>query len=280
MRAPNRTLPPRSFVGAAALVICLAAGTPAAAQEMPLVSKWEFTIGSYFTNVDTSIRADASRLDLGTDIDLEDAVGFDDTENLLRFTARRRIKRRHIVGFAFTELSRSSTRDIPFEIEFRDLVFPANISVDSEFDMRLFDFRYAYLPVLKEKTAVAVVGGVGRWDYDFRLTARADRIGQSLDGNVDVDEIVPLLGGAVRHLITRKLQLDAQLLALTFDLGDTSGTIVEAGLGGRYWFHDNVGLALSFDFLNADVSFDDDRFIGDVEYELTGIQVFIPIRID
>lgn len=271
-------MPHRVLVGAAALLICLAVETPAAAQETELVSKWEFTVGSYFTNVDTSIRADASRVDLGTDIDLENVVGFDDTENLLRLTARRRIKRRHVVGFGFTELSRSSTRDLPFEIDFQGLVFPANISVDSSFDMRLFDFRYAYMPVLKEKTAVAVIGGVGRWDYDFELTARVDRIGQSLNGNVDIDEIVPLVGGAVRHLITPKLRFDAQLLALTFDLGDTSGTIVEASLGGSYWFHENVGIALSFDFLNADVQFDDTDFIGDIEYELTGIQVFIPIR--
>lgn len=282
MRGASRTLPGRAVVGAVVFVIgVVAAAIPATGQEPEIVSKWEIAVGSVFTNVDTDIRADANRVDLGTDIDFEDALGFDDTETLLRLNVRRRLKKRHYVAVDIQEMSRSAARDIPFEIEFEDVVFPSTVRVSSDWDMRLLDLRYAYMPVLKEKTAVALTAGVGRWDYDVELAATEQQTGRTLRSEVDVDELVPLFGVGVRQQLTPKLHLDAGLQALSFDLGETSGSIVESNVGFSYWFHRHVGLALSFYYLNADIGFDDDRkFIGAIDYELSGIQLFIPIRFD
>jgi hypothetical protein len=61
------------------LALALLASTPAGAQQDgSLVSRWELNIGSIFTNVDTDVRADASRSDLGTEFDLEDTLAFGD----------------------------------------------------------------------------------------------------------------------------------------------------------------------------------------------------------
>jgi hypothetical protein len=276
----------RSLVGsrgpATAILIALAVALPVAAQEEPgVVSKWELTFGSVFTSVDTDIRADANRLDLGTDIDFEDALGFDDTETLLRLSVRRQIRRRHFAIVDIQKMSRSSARDIPFEIEFQDIVFPSSVRVAADWDMQLFDVRYSYMPVLKENTAFGLTAGVGRWDYDVVLSATEEITGRDLVSEVDIDEIVPLFGIGYRHQFNSKFRFNANLLALSFDVGSTSGTIVEGALGFAYWFHRNVGLAVSFDYLNADVEFEDDSsFLGNVEYELSGFQFYIPVRFD
>ncbi len=277
MKSPSQTFP--GLVGAAALLIGIATAIPAAGQEPGIVSKWEIDVGSVFTNVDTDIRADANRADRGTDIDFEDALGFDDSETLLRLKARRQFRKRHFVQIDLQRMSRSSARDIPFEIEFRDIVFPVDVRVAADWDMQLLDVRYAYMVVLKEKTVVGLTAGVGRWDYDVELSAFLQQTGRTRETEVDVDEIVPLFGVTVRQEISPKFRFDASVMALTFDLGSTSGTIVESSLGFSYWFHRNVGLALSVDYLNADLDFDNPRsFLGSIEYELSGIQLYIPIR--
>ena len=147
--------------------------------------------------------------------------------------------------------------------------------------MRLIDLRYSYHPILREKTAVSVTAGVGRWDYDLEVSATGQMTGATLSSALDVREIVPLVGGRVRQQVSRRLRFDARLMALSFDLGSTSGAIVDADLGFSYWFHRNVGLALSFYHLNADIDLETSRGpTANVEYDMTGIQVYIPIRFD
>lgn len=257
----------------------LSAASVGHAQEESLVSRWEFTVGSFFSNIDTEVRADASQRELGTSFDLEDALELGDQETLLRLSASYRIKRRHQVTLNFTELSRSADTTLNAELRFRDIAFPVDAPVRSEFDMGLLELRYAYWPILKEKTAVGVRGGLGRWEYDIRLAADLPLIGAQAT-EVNLDELVPLVGGTVRQLITPKLRFEGTLMALTFDVGDTSGSIVEAQAAFMYDIWEKVGIALSIDYLAADVDQDQGRFLGNYKYGLTGIQLFIPIRFD
>ena len=62
----------------------------ASAQEVGLIPKWEFEVGSWFSTTSTDLRADTSRGDLGTDIDLEEVLGLDKDETVLRLSAARR----------------------------------------------------------------------------------------------------------------------------------------------------------------------------------------------
>lgn len=281
MNVPAQNLTRRLSIAAAFLLAGLTAAAPALAEESGVVSKWEIVVGSIFADVDTDIEASNDRAEAGTRIDLEDIFGYDDTENLFRFTVARRVARRHIVALDIQELSRSGARTLEFEVRFRDTVFPANVEVESDFDMRVIDLRYSYLAVSKEKTAVTVSAGLGQWDYDLEVRAREQGTGLSLSSEVDVDELVPLLGAKVRHRINPKLDFDARLIGLYFDLDDTSGTILDLDLGFSYWFHRNVGVAGSFYYLNAAVEFNDPRrLLADIDYALTGFQLYIPIRFD
>jgi hypothetical protein len=258
----------------------LLSSSGSAAQE-DLVSKWEINVGAILTGVDTKVQADANEVDLGTRIDLEDSVGFDENESLVKVSVARRFGRRHVLRFDASELSRSGGRQISTEFRFENIVFPIEATISGEFDSRIIDLRYVYMPVLKEKTAVFVTGGVGQWDFDLDLAATVQPLRRPLEAGIGISEIVPMFGAGVRQQITPKFRFDARLLALVFDLGDTSGTILEFDPGFRYWFHKNVGIAVALQFFDVNVEFDDPRkLLGEVDYNLTGIQFFIPIRFD
>lgn len=145
--------------------------------------------------------------------------------------------------------------------------------------MRLLDLRYTYWAVLKEKTAVGVKGGAGQWQYDLALAADLRLLGRTTS-DVSVEELVPLIGVEVRQLITPKLMFGAVLQGLTFDVGKTSGEIFNADVGFTYQASKRVGVAISFDLLLADIDIGQRLRSGNYKYELSGIELYTPIRFD
>lgn len=250
------------------------------AQETSLVPRWEFEVGSWFTSETTNIRADAQRGDLGTAIRAEETLALDDSETVLRLSAARRLGRRHQLRLRYLDYSRDGRREIPFEIRIRDVVFPATAVVDTTWDLTFTDLTYTYFFSLRDKTAWGVTGGVGRWDFNVEVAASGGPLLSRLGTDVEVDELVPQVGLAWRHRPLPKTQLRAGISGVSVDLGDEKASVLTASAQVDYRAFRRFGIALAFDYSDIDFTDAGGRFIGDYEYRVTGVQVFIPIYLD
>lgn len=270
---------PRTFpLLALAVLALLWAPSGAVAQENPLVARWELDLGSVFASLDTDLRADGSRGDRGTQLDVEEALDLDSSKTLLRLNVAYRFKPRHQVRVGYFEHSRTGERAIPFEIELRDVVFPVEVVVDSRYDFSFSNLRYNWWLVANEKRAFSLIFGVARWEIDFALSAGEGRLQETLDANVGLDVPVPEIGGEFRTKLGSKVLFRAALSGLVFDVGDESGTVVDTSLRFDYQFSRNVGLGISLLLVRADVEQDARSFLGDYKLSNSGIELYLPIR--
>ncbi len=245
-----------------------------------LLPKWEFEFGSFFTSTTTDVRADSQRGSRGTAVNLEDVLGLDDSETVLRLSAARRFGKRHQVRFRYTEFSRDGQVEVPFEIRFRDIAFPVNAVVTTEWDFTFSDLGYTYYFSNNERTAWGVLAAVARWDYDIVVRGSDERINRDLASDIDIDELVPEIGLTVRHRLAPKFHFRGLLTGLRADLGDEEVRIVNANLRFDYRAFKNVGIAIAGTYSELDYEDIRGRFIGDYDYNVSGIQVFIPIYLD
>jgi hypothetical protein len=258
---------------AAALVLCPA--VLAADEESPLVEKWEFTLGSYFTSIDTEIQADSDQTS-GTRLNFENDLGLDDSETLFRFTAGYRIKKRHQVNLGYFESSRSGATVLTREIQFRDRTIPVDFEVLGTFDFEILEVAYTYWPVLKDKLAVGVSGGLLTYSFstNVELAGERDLFGREEAAEADVP--IPMLGFRLRYAIGPKLRLTTRALVIGgIEVGDYSGNILDAGLGLEYRAFRNVGLGLSFDLRDFDIQIEKRLFTTDFQYTISSFQTYL-----
>jgi hypothetical protein len=247
----------------------------AAEEQSSLIEKWEFTLGSYFTSIDTDIRTDSDQTP-GTRVDFERDLGLDDTETLFRFTAAYRIKNRHQVNIGYFESSRSGSRVLTRDIQFRDRTIPVGVDVLGTFDFEILEVGYTYWPVLKDKLAVGVSGGVLGYSYSTNVKLTEDR--ELFGGREEAAEAevpIPMLGFRLRYAIAPKLRLKTSALLLGgIEVGDYSGSILEADAALEYRAFQNVGFGLSFDLRDFDIEIQRRFFTTDLRYTLSSFQVY------
>lgn len=275
---------PRSFATTTATALALAAAfqvsTPVLAQSTSLIPRWEFEVGSFFTRSSTDIRADSQSGDLGTAFNAEDLLGLEKSKTVLRVAAARRLGQRHQVRLRYSKSSRDGQVQIPFEIDIGEVTFPVTATVDTKWDFTFTDVSYTYFFSLKEKTAWGAAFGLARWDFDIDLRGSGGGVNRSIGSDIDVDELVPELGVAVRHRLSPKLMFRSGLTGLTADLGEEEVTVIGATLRLDYQAFKNAGIAIAGTYSNVDYANGKGRFIGQYDYTITGVQVFIPIYID
>ena len=88
---------------AIATVLVLAGLGPAQADEDPTFS---ISLGAFFTDRDSNTQIDADATDTGSDVDLEDDLGFDKSDTVFRIDAYWRFAERHRIDISAFDLSR------------------------------------------------------------------------------------------------------------------------------------------------------------------------------
>lgn len=254
---------------------------PASAQPVSLVPKWELEIGSWFTTTETNIRADRAVGDLGTEFDVEDVLGLDDSETVLRLSLARRLGRRHQLRLRHSEFSRQGQRTIPVEIDFQDTTFPVNVVIATEWDFTFTDLGYTWFFSLDDDTAWGLGLAVANWDFDIALSASLAGTPGALREEVRIDELVPEVGLSLRQRLGEKLIFRAGVSGLTAEVDEDTIDVLSAVLRLDYRLFRNAGIAVAA--LYSEVEYDAagaGDFIGRYEYTVSGVQVFVPLTFD
>ena len=110
----------KKTVVAIALLMAFTAGFAHAGvsvDESKVLDRWTFIIGGFLTGLDTNIRLDSPNGNFGTTINLEDDLGFSNSESVPRLDLAVILGKRHQISVGYFETDRDSSTTLTEEIE-------------------------------------------------------------------------------------------------------------------------------------------------------------------
>jgi hypothetical protein len=240
--------------------------------------------GVFFPSFDTKLRFDDTTTGTGTEVDLEDDLGFSSSETTFWVGGYWRFAAKHRFSAAYFQFDRDASITVNTDISIGDEIYPAGARLDSNFKFQVFPISYAYSFLKREKFELAGTIGLNWTKIDFDVSGSASIGDEDPDANVSADASVPLplIGLLFDYHFTPKWS--AGLLGEVFWLNidaDTfgfSGTLINLRASTEYWFFNNVGLGAAINWFSLDVDVDDGDWRGILDYQYWGPQVYLAVR--
>ena len=262
------------MIKAVRLTILLAAlcGAPVLAEGPSLIdSNVVLQLGGYLLETDTTIRLDGA-FDSGTEIDLEDDLGFEDADRL-RFDGLWRMTPRHHLRGAYFKLDREASRRVERDFELGDIVIPVQAEVTADLDTSIWELAYEYAFLHRENYEVSA--SIGVHSISFDLSVAASLFGGLQTRREEAETSAPLpvvglrglwkLGGPV-YFEASGQYFEATIDEYDGDLQNYRAAIIVA------WRH--VGFGAGYEQFHIDVDVEQDRFDGALRWEYGGAILF------
>ena len=126
-----------------------------------VLDRWTLDIGGFVTGLSTDIRLDNPfDSSQGTEISLEDDLGFSSSETVPRLRLSFIMGKRHQISGGWYKTDRTNTTTITEEIEWGDEVFPIDIDLGAFLDIEFIDVAYTFWFYSSETTALGITGGL------------------------------------------------------------------------------------------------------------------------
>jgi len=280
-----------------AVALCV---TPLAAQEtvaddgstavdFALDPAWEHfrvSIGAFLMRFDSLIRLDSEEHGIGTEIHLEDDLGFDSDNIDLRIFANYRLGKRSDLTFGYYRWNRGADHVIDEEIQWGDYIIEVGASIDLRNRTKVAQVSYEYSVLKKKKWDLGLSAGLSLFNFDFNLeidgTIRpieeedGDEIGGGTKQSNDLVAPVPAFGLNLRYSIGPDLgaTLRGQFFALQADTWGGSMADIVLAVDWFPWKH--VGLGAGFNLVR--LNYDSDKK-GElkVDYDYNGVIVYVTL---
>ncbi len=244
----------------------------------PMGERFAVNVGSFFANLDTKVRLDASDGSLGTGIDFEQDLGLDDTQTRIMAGAYWRFFKRHRLDVSYFDLDRSGDSSSTVNISFGDEVFQADLPINAFLDIEVFNLGYSYSILFDEKKELAV--GLALSFQDLTAGLQGTVQGQPLEVSETSSVLAPLptFTGRFSYAITPKWIVDTNIGYFTIEVdsgGDElSGDIIAGNAGVRWQLLKHFHLGLLYQFFHVDVNTKGETKQLSVEYDYFGPVLF------
>ena len=235
--------------------------------------------GVFLPAFDTDVRVDTT-LGIGSEIDLQDDLGFDDTQTTFYGSGYWRFAPKHRIGAGYFRFKDESSATAQRDLEIGDEIFPAGASIFSEFKFEIFPIHYSYSFIKREKMEFSGTIGLHWYRVNFMVGGSASLGTQDLDHEVTAkaDLPMPLLGLSYRYHFTNKWTAGIHAEGFYLSVGDYSGSIVNLSGRTEYWFFNHLGLGLALNAFRLDFEVEKDKWRGELKYMYWGPQIYITAR--
>ncbi len=231
---------------------------------------WEFTLGGYLTTHDASLRVDSDTLGRGTEIDMEDDLGFDKTLETVRFDATWRFLPRHRASFSVYQFSRDASRTLNRTIQYGDRVFVIDTTVASEFDMTVYKASYAYSVIQNAEFDLGLSAGLHLMDMKSSIAVT----GLGVSDSAELLAPLPVFGLRGTWAITPKLFLKGNLDVFAISIDDTSGRFTDALLALEYNASEHIGVGIGYNRVYMNIEADGEKFDGEAGAGFGAVMVY------
>ena len=265
----TRTLT-RTFL-ALCLALCSTLSVAAETRSDKLPWKtWEFALGGYLTTHDSTLRIDDPSTGTGTEIGLEDDLGFDQSIQTVRFDARWRFKPRHRAEFSIYQLDRQASKTLERTIEVGDKVFPAGTLVTSEANMTVYKASYSYSVVQNSRFDVGLAAGLHILDLKESIAAEGAGISEFSKFLAPL----PVLGLHVDWAITPSVFLKSNIDVFAVSVDSTRGRLTDGLVALEYNAFKHFGVGLGYNYVSMLVKGDKENFRGEIGISYGAVMLY------
>ena len=241
--------------------------------------RFSFKLGGYIADLNSELRIGFGTLGAGVSVDVEDALGMESSMSVFRAGALYRFgrSRRHQVDFTYYDFRRNATERIGRDIDWGENNYPIGTTVESFFNVRVFQGSYSY--ALFQDDRFRISASLGFYVMPIDMGISADGIGDEED---NITAPLPVFGIKVDFALTPKLFLKQSFGAFYLEYENFKGSIVAATLSLEYNIWKNVGLGIGVDTFRLKIETEGEDypgidFMGDLEFSYTGLLLYAKI---
>jgi hypothetical protein len=228
-------------------------------------------LGMFITDRATSARLDSNSGSAGSDIDLEDDLGLEDSTTVGRFGGYYWFNPRHRIDFSIFDLSRDASRTIQETINFGDRTFQINTVVNTSNDLTITKVDYTFAPLSRERGFLGVIGGL--YVSSTKLSLSNPTLGAAESESVTAP--LPVLGVRGEYEITEKIALRGAIQWFGIDTGEVAGRLVDTYIAADYTFRERYAVGLAINDVSLSVEASDDRRNSVLDWGYDGIMLYM-----
>jgi hypothetical protein len=251
----------------------------AAAEEGPKFETFSLRVGGQaISQFATTFRLDSERLGRGTEVRLENDLGFDESTEFGRVDAVWRFNRDHAVELTYFGFSRRASRQLNREIQWGDQVFAIDTEIYALFQSDVLKAAYRY-----------TFAGGADWELGASIGVHGTRIrtavgiqGTRFESGQELQAVLPLpvvglrgtweLGDDFR--LTGSADLFYIALSGIDPYDEFEGFLVDALVAAEYDLFENFAVGIGGNYFRIDASISNDPLTLGAEYEYIGALLF------
>ncbi len=247
-----------------------------AAPEEPnrLYPRFRLSAGAFATFFGTKLRLDGE--DIGTEINLEDDLGFDTNKFDFRTDGFLRLGRRHRIRFGYFLLSRKSRKVIDERIEFGDEVFEIDTEITADFRTEFVTAGYSFSFLARRKIQIAAALGLAAMFTNTGIeavgTINEGDIGEQRESKSATFPIATL-GFEENWAPISRLIVRGKSGGLKVNISDIEASVGDWGLAVDYFFTRAFGAGAGFNWSKLGVAKTGDRTL-DLTYRFSGLLLY------
>ena len=250
-------------------VLLSLAGAAAAQTDEP--PPFSVSLGVFFTDRDTDTRIDAAT-DTGTEVDLEEDLGFDRSDSVFRLDGYWRFATNHRIDVSAFDLSRDAVKVIDRDITIGDTVYPIDTEVTGKLDLNIYKAAYTWMFRNEGRSFLGASAGLYIADIGTQFAGPLGLVDREKN---DITAPLPVFGlrGAWQMSERWALRGSAELFVFEYDAFD--GSLYDVFAGVDYSMTEKLSLGLGFNSVRFDLGFDDDRLHGAVDWSYAGGMLYL-----
>lgn len=275
-------IPLRGYCFAALGGLTLSIAAPLGAQEIDPDPRFWAEGGVYFPDTNTTVALSLPDSDNGTEISLEEDLGFDTGVDSFDLTLGAKIDDDFFVEASFFDLDRTTTATLDRTITVEDAVFDVGAAVGSVFSSQIYRVTIGYKIVADPKWDLSVALGAHLTDFTFGIAGAASVNEAGVSGverGQDFLAPLPTLVGQAKLRPIKWLELRGRADYLDLTIDRYNGRLINLEASATAAITNNVAVGAAYRYTDYRLDIDATRFDGRIEYEFDGPRVFLRVSL-
>ena len=233
-------------------------------------------VGGFLPSIDTTVAVGTEESGAGIDVNLEDALGLDTSDTVLRAGGSLRLgeSRRHSFQLDYLGIDRKASKTLENDITIDGETYPAGTDVSTRSTIEVIRAGYSYSLFLDDRINLGLGFGL------YAIPIELDFDGLAASDTSSFTAPLPTLGLSLDVALRDDLFLKQRLDLFYLEVGQFEGGMSDALLGieWRPWEHVGIGLAYNRFLLTVEATDEDYPgvdFVGDLDYQYNGALLYL-----
>ena len=236
-------------------------------------SQWWVTAGSFLAQRDLKASASGTIGDDAREIDLDGALGLDDSPALFMGELGWQFTRKWGVALQYFRSGRTGSNVLEETIEWQDEIYEVGATIDAETAMQITRIFFARRFRDRGPHSLRIGAGIHYLSLRAELSgeARVDDNTTDFRRSVASAELpIPNLGAWYRYSPNDRWLFTARVDWLSASVGDYEGRIWNLSGGASYRLTDHIGIGANLQFFQLSGDLTEDSWRGDIRTTFTG----------